>query len=85
MQSKKEKTIEAGQEVQICKMCHHIIAAQREYHKLCMMVNRKFGGIKGMTCGVNGYDEKTAAEYYKRIGLDIETGLPIEFKEKTTK
>ena len=63
----------------ICKRCPFIIAAQKEYHKLCMMVNRKFGGIEGVTCGVIGrYDEKHHREYFKRIGLDIETGLPIE-------
>ncbi|MBO6031757.1 MAG: hypothetical protein J6Q22_09810 [Prevotella sp.] len=62
----------------ICKRCPFIIAAQKEYHKLCMMVNRKFGGISGVTCGMVGrYDEKHHAEYFKRIGLDIETGLPI--------
>ena len=60
----------------ICKRCPFIIAAQKEYHKLCMQVNRKFGGIKGVTCGVNGWDEKLAEEFYTRIGLDIETGLP---------
>ena len=74
----KEKTIENGKDIRICKMCPYIIAAQKEYHKLAMMVNRRFGGIAGVTCGVNGYNEKEAAEYYKRIGLDIETGLPIE-------
>lgn len=61
----------------ICKRCSFIIAAQKEYHKLCMQVNRKFGGIKGVTCGVNGWDEKLAEEFYNRIGLDIETGLPV--------
>ena len=65
-------------EVRVCKKCPYIIAAQKEYHKLCMLVNRKFGGIPGVTTGVNGYDEKSAMEYYNRIGLDIETGLPIE-------
>lgn len=60
----------------ICKRCPFIIAAQKEYHKLCMQVNRKFGGIRGITCGTNGWDESLAKEYYKRIGLDIETGLP---------
>ena len=66
-------------EVRVCKKCPYIIAAQKEYHKLCMMVNRKFGGIAGVTCGVNGrYNEKHHREYFKRIGLDIETGLPIE-------
>lgn len=73
----KEKAIEAGKEIRICKMCPYIIAAQKEYHKLAMLVNRKFGGIAGVTCGVNGYNEKEADEYYKRIGLDIETGLPM--------
>lgn len=71
-------TEEARKEIRICKRCPYIIAAQKEYHKLCMMVNRKFGGIPGVTCGVNGrYDEKHHSEYFKRIGLDIETGLPI--------
>ena len=64
-------------ENRICKRCPFIIAAQKEYHKLCMQVNRKFGGIKGVTCGVNGWDEKLAEEFYNRIGLDIETGLPV--------
>lgn len=62
----------------ICKLCPFIIAAHKEYHKLCMLVNRKFGGISGVTCGVNGWDENLANDYYKRIGIDIETGLPIE-------
>lgn len=71
-------TEEAGKEIRICKRCPYIIAAQKEYHKLCMMVNRKLGGIEGVTCGVIGrYDEKHHREYFKRIGLDIETGLPI--------
>lgn len=71
-------TEEAGKEIRICKRCPYIIAAQKEYHKLCMMVNRKFGGIEGVTCGVIGrYDEKHHSEYFKRIGLDIETGLPV--------
>lgn len=74
----KEKTVENGKDIRICKMCPYIIAAQKEYHKLCMLVNRKFGGIKGVTCGVGGYNEKDAIEYYRRIGLDIETGLPYE-------
>lgn len=65
----------------LCRRCPFIIAAQKEYHKLCMLVNRRFGGIKGVTCGTNGYDEIRAREYYKRIGLDIETGLPIEASE----
>jgi len=61
----------------LCKRCPFIIAAQKEYHKLCMMVNRKFGGIAGVTYGTTDrYDEKHHAEYFKRIGLDIETGLP---------
>ena len=67
----------------ICKRCPFIIAAQKEYHKLCMMVNRKFGGIKGVTCGVNGWDENLAKEYYERIGLDIETGLPTATSDKS--
>lgn len=62
----------------VCKKCPFIIAAQKEYHKLCMIVNRKFGGIKGITCGMNGWNENLAREYYNRIGLDIETGLPIQ-------
>ena len=66
----------------ICKRCPFIIAAQKEYHKLCMQVNRKFGGIKGVTCGVNGWDEKLAEEFYNRIGLDIETGLPVSQSEE---
>ena len=71
-------TEEVGKEIRICKRCPYIIAAQKEYHKLCMMVNRKFGGIQGVTCGIIGrYDEKHHSEYFKRIGLDIETGLPI--------
>ena len=62
----------------MCRRCPFIIAAQKEYHKLCMQVNRKFGGIEGVTCGLIGrYDEKHHSEYFKRIGLDIETGLPI--------
>lgn len=66
----------------ICRRCPFIIAAQKEYHKLCMQVNRKFGGIKGVTCGVNGWDEKLAEEFYNRIGLDIETGLPVSQSEE---
>ena len=46
-----------------------------------MMVNREFGGIAGVTCGVNGYNEKDYSDYFKRIGVDIETGLPIGGKE----
>lgn len=67
----------------VCKRCPFIIAAQKEYHKLCMLVNRKFGGIRGVTCGVNGWDEKLAEEYYNRIGLDIETGLPKHYNEES--
>ena len=67
----------------ICKRCPFIIAAQKEYHKLCMQVNRKFGGISGVTCGVNGWDEKLAEEYYNRIGIDIETGLPKQYNEES--
>ena len=69
----------------LCKRCPFIIAAQKEYHKLCMLVNRKFGGISGVTCGVNGWDESLSKEYYKRIGLDIETGLPLEEKKDDEK
>ena len=72
---------EAGN--RLCKRCPFIIAAQKEYHKLCMLVNRKFGGIRGVTCGVNGWDEKLAMEYYNRIGLDIETGLPKQDNEES--
>lgn len=61
----------------LCKKCPYIIEAQKVYHKLCMEVNRRFGGINGLTCGVNGYNEAEAKDYYRRIGLDIETGLPI--------
>lgn len=67
----------------LCKRCPFIIAAQKEYHKLCMQVNRKFGGIRGVTCGTNGWDEKLAEEYYNRIGLDIETGLPKQDNEES--
>lgn len=67
----------------LCKRCPFIIAAQKEYHKLCMQVNRKFGGIRGVTCGVNGWDEKLANEYYNRIGIDIETGLPKHDNEES--
>lgn len=77
-----EKVEENGKDIRICKMCPYIIAAQKEYHKLAMLVNRKFGGIKGVTCGMGGYDELKAVEYYKRIGIDIETGLPIERNDK---
>lgn len=66
----------------LCKRCPFIIAAQKEYHKLCMQVNRKFGGIKGVTCGANGWDERLAKEYYQRIGVDIETGLPTSRSEE---
>lgn len=72
---------EAGN--RLCKRCPFIIAAQKEYHKLCMQVNRKFGGIRGVTCGVNGWDEKLANEYYNRIGIDIETGLPKQDNEES--
>lgn len=67
----------------ICKRCPFIIAAQKEYHKLCMQVNRKFGGIRGVTCGTSGWNEKEANEYYDRIGLDIETGLPKNYNEES--
>ena len=67
----------------LCKKCPFIISAQKEYHKLCMQVNRKFGGIRGVTCGTNGWNEKEANEYYNRIGLDIETGLPKQDNEES--
>ena len=67
----------------LCKLCPFIIAAQKEYHKLCMKVNRKFGGIKGVTCGANEWDEKLANEYYNRIGIDIETGWPKQYNEES--
>lgn len=38
-----EKEIKNG--TRLCKKCPYLIAAQMEYHKLCMAVNRKFGGI----------------------------------------
>lgn len=67
----------------LCKRCPFIISAQKEYHKLCMMVNRKLGGISGVTYGTTDrYDEKHHAEYFKRIGLDIETGLPVSQSEE---
>ena len=72
---------EAGN--RLCKRCPFIIAAQKEYHKLCMQVNRKFGGIRGVTCGTSGWNEKEANEYYDRIGLDIETGLPKQDNEES--
>ena len=72
---------EAGN--RLCERCPFIIAAQKEYHKLCMLVNRKFGGIRGVTCGTNGWNEKEANEYYNRIGLDIETGLPKQDNEES--
>lgn len=61
----------------LCKKCPYIINAQVEFHRLCMEVNRRFGGINGWTCGVNGFDENKARDYYRRIGIDIKTGLPI--------
>lgn len=64
--------------VRICQQCPYLVAAQKEYHKLCMAVNRKFGGIAGWTCGVNGYNEEDSKQYWNRIGLDIETGIPLE-------
>lgn len=83
MRTEKIATEEAEKEIRICRGCPYLIAAQREYHKLCRAVNKKFGGIKGWTCGVRGYseDKKEEEDYYKRIGIDIETGLPIEASE----
>lgn len=71
--------------VRMCKKCTYLMAAQMEYHKLCMAVNRRFGGIWGWTTGVNGYKAEDFAAYYDRIGLDIETGLPIDSNKNETK
>jgi len=37
-----------------CKDCQFIIAQQRHYAKLCREVNKRFGGIAGVTKGTDG-------------------------------
>lgn len=37
-----------------CRDCQVIIAQKRNYAKLCRIVNRRFGGISGVTKGTDG-------------------------------
>ena len=38
----------------MCENCGFLIKERENYSKLCKEVNKRFGGIAGVTCGVNG-------------------------------
>lgn len=38
----------------LCKGCQFIVAQQKHYAELCREVNKRFGGIRGWTKGVDG-------------------------------
>lgn len=37
-----------------CSGCQFIVAQQRNHAKLCRLVNKRFGGISGVTKGTDG-------------------------------